>query len=95
MLVASQIQERCGITACMFDSCCYSILLLPCLPLCWLLCWLLLSLIQRGKYAEGWAALREVRGPFYDPYPEYQAIVAASAAMPHVSKCFKARGAAV
>jgi hypothetical protein len=43
------------------------------------------SLIQRRKYADGWAALREVRGPFYDAYPEFQAIVAASSAVPHVS----------
>uniref|UniRef100_A0A383VJ39 Major facilitator superfamily (MFS) profile domain-containing protein n=1 Tax=Tetradesmus obliquus TaxID=3088 RepID=A0A383VJ39_TETOB len=47
------------------------------------------SLIQRHKYADGWAALREVRGPFYDAYPEFQAIVAASAAVPHSASMYK------
>jgi hypothetical protein len=54
--------------------------------------WLLLvlyvscSLIERGKYAEGWEALREIRGPFYeDTYSEFMSIVRAAAAAPKVS----------
>jgi len=43
------------------------------------------SLIQRGRFAEGWAALREIRGPFYDAYSEYEGIVTAAARMPTVS----------
>jgi hypothetical protein len=43
------------------------------------------SLIERGKYAEGWEALREIRGPFYeDTYSEFMSIVRAAAAAPKV-----------
>lgn len=36
-------------------------------------------------YAQGWEALREIRGPFYeDTYAEFMSIVRAAAAAPQV-----------
>lgn len=50
-----------------------------------LMLYVLCSLIERGKYAEGWEALREIRGPFYeDTYSEFMSIVRAAAAAPKV-----------
>lgn len=45
------------------------------------------SLIQRGKIARGWDALREVRGPFYDHFSEFSAIAAAATTAPTVRFC--------
>lgn len=43
------------------------------------------SSIERGMYAQGWEALREIRGPFYeDTYAEFMSIVRAAAAAPQV-----------
>lgn len=43
------------------------------------------SFIERGRFAEGWTALREIRGPFFDSYQEFLSIVRAAAVVPHVS----------
>lgn len=45
------------------------------------------SSIERGMYAQGWEALREIRGPFYeDTYAEFMSIVRAAAAAPQVRR---------
>lgn len=43
------------------------------------------SCIERRKYAQGWEALREIRGPFYgETYAEFMSIVRAAATAPQV-----------
>jgi hypothetical protein len=43
------------------------------------------SSIERRQYAQGWEALREIRGPFYaETYAEFMSIVRAAATAPKV-----------
>lgn len=53
------------------------------------------SSIERRQYAQGWEALREIRGPFYaETYAEFMSIVRAAATAPKVSQAWCVLGRA-